>query len=154
MPVYTSTGQGQGQVTYLKARYDNENAWRHLNLNVSKSFEPLFVKLGQSKQWFVCDRYWKFCAHAARCLGNMVPRKNWGRLTPPPQQVADLLGSWATGRHAVCGVRNSVENIEEIEMMLFVLQRRWVAIRLPRWTVMTSVIFCKLVKDLGYTGNR
>ena len=40
------------------------------------------------------------------------------------------------------------------EMMFFVLQRRWVAIRLPRLTVMTSVIFCKLVKDLGCTGIR
>ena len=35
------------------------------------------------------------------------------------------------------------------EMIFFVLQRRWVAIRLPRLTVMTSVIFCKLVKDFG-----
>ena len=39
------------------------------------------------------------------------------------------------------------------EMMFFVLQRRWVAIRLPRLIVMTSVIFCKLVKDFGRYGD-
>ena len=42
---------------------------------------------------------------------------------------------------------------EMCEMMFFVLQRRRVAIRLPRLTVMTSVIFCKLVKDFGLYGD-
>ena len=33
--------------------------------------------------------------------------------------------------------------------MFFVLQRKRIAIWLPRLTVITSVIFCKLVKDFG-----
>ena len=38
-------------------------------------------------------------------------------------------------------------------VMFFILQRRRVAIRLPRLTVMTSVIFCKLVKDFSLYGD-
>ena len=42
MPFYARRGQGQGQVTYLRSRYDNESAWHHLNLNISKNWTDFF----------------------------------------------------------------------------------------------------------------
>ena len=62
MPVYASRGQGQGQVTYLSFRINNENARRHLNLNISTVLNLFFSRPEQTmvclwqirKIWLAC----------------------------------------------------------------------------------------------------
>ena len=78
--------------------------------------------------------------------------QNWISLDSSQQENYDDVKFVAVGQILRCCYY--LLGLRAWDDVFFVLQRGWVAIRLPRLTVMTSVSFCKLVKDLGYTGIR
>ena len=67
--------RSRSEVMYLRSHYDNENAWRHLNLNIPKqNWTDFFLKL--------VLKIWRACGAPSRKYG--AAKKVGASNAPPP----------------------------------------------------------------------